>query len=59
MGEEVHADEEMCVVGYDESPREVPAEAQVEVDSQPSLGLHGSAVSSREVVVDPFHASRK
>jgi hypothetical protein len=58
MGEEVHADEGICVVGYDESQREVLAEAQVEVESQPSVGVHGSAVSCREFLVDPFLASR-
>jgi hypothetical protein len=41
-------------VGYRESPREIPAEAQIEAERQPSVGVDGSAVSYTQVVVDLF-----
>jgi hypothetical protein len=48
-----------CDVGHHESPREIWAQSQVAAERQPSVGGDGSAVSSTEIVVDAFFASRK
>jgi hypothetical protein len=58
MRGEVHADDGMRDVGYHKSPRETPAEAQVEAERQPSINVDGSAVSHTEVVVVAFFAWR-
>jgi hypothetical protein len=58
MREEVHADERICDVGHHKPPHEIPGETQFEAERQPSLGVDGSAVRCRKVVVDPFLASR-
>jgi hypothetical protein len=57
MREEVDADERLCDVGYHESPREIPAETEVEAERQPSIGVDGSAVSCTKVVFVTFLAS--
>jgi hypothetical protein len=54
MGEKVHTDDGMRDVGYDETPREIPAETHVEAEGQPSVGVDGSAVGCAQVVVDPL-----
>jgi hypothetical protein len=58
MRQEVHADDEIRDVSYHESPSEIPAEAQVDAERQPSIGVDGSAVSCTQVVVDSFPTSR-
>jgi hypothetical protein len=58
MGKEVRSDDGMCDVGHHETPREIPAETQVETEGQPSVGVDGSAVGCTQVVVDPFPASQ-
>jgi hypothetical protein len=58
MRREGHADDGMRDVGYHGSPSEIPTEAQVEAERQPSVGVDGSVVSCTQVVIDPFSTSR-
>jgi hypothetical protein len=59
MEEEVDAYDRTSDVGHHESPREIAAESQVEVEveGQPSVSVDGGAVGSAEVVTCPFSAS--
>jgi hypothetical protein len=50
-------DDRTSDVGHHESPREIAAESQVEVEGQLSVSVDGGAVGSAEVVTCPFSAS--
>jgi hypothetical protein len=58
MGQKIGSDEGLRDVSNHESPREVPAQSQVEAEWQPSVCRNGSAIGRAEVVVNPGPALR-